>query len=150
MRGESSGMQCLCACAVDAARLGLSGLRKVARFHGSKPWHGSFKFDGLYRFEIKYTPTKSHLGTTGACGSAGPAHTTAAAVLLKKMFRLVVAGVVGRATAHVGRATAHDFKSATVSDQMGGCLLGRSENRLSRSSQGGCMAHRRRCRRPDG
>ena len=43
--------------------------------------------------EIKYTPTKSHVQTTGARGSAGPAHTTAATFLLK-IFRFVVAGAV--------------------------------------------------------
>ena len=69
MREQSSVMQCRCAGAVDAVYLGLSGFRKVARLHGSKPCHESF--DGLHLFEIKYTPTKSHGGTTGVCGSAG-------------------------------------------------------------------------------
>ena len=91
MREQSSVMQCRCACAVDAVRLGLSSFRKVARLHGSKPYHGSF--DGLDLFEIKYTPTKSQVGTTGARGSAGPAHTTSTTFLLK-IFRFVVAGAV--------------------------------------------------------
>ena len=93
MQEQSSVMQCRCACAVDAVRLGLSGFRKVARLHGSKPCHESF--DGLHLFEIKHTValTKSHVGTTGARGSAGPAHTTAATFLLK-IFRFVVAGAV--------------------------------------------------------
>ena len=73
------------------ARLGFSGFRKVARRHGSKPWHESF--DGLYLLEFTYTPTKSHGQTTGARGLAGPAHTTAATFLLK-IFRFVVAGGV--------------------------------------------------------
>ena len=80
MREQSSVIQCHCACAVDAVRLGLSGFRKVARLYGSKPWHESF--DGLHLVKIKYTPTKSHVGTTGARGSVGPAHTTAATFLL--------------------------------------------------------------------
>ena len=91
MREQSSVMQCRCACAVDAVRLGLSGFRKLARLHGSKPCHESF--DGLHLFEITCTPTKSHVGTTGARGSAGLAHTTAATFLLK-IFRFVVAGAV--------------------------------------------------------
>ena len=91
MQGQSSVMQCRCTCAVDAVRLGLSGFRKVACLHSSKPCHESF--DGLHLFEIKYTPTKSHVGTTGARGSVGPAHTTAATFLLK-IFQLVVAGAV--------------------------------------------------------
>mgnify|MGYP001485337820 CR=1 FL=1 len=33
MQEQSSVMQCRCACAVDAVRLGLSGFRKVARLH---------------------------------------------------------------------------------------------------------------------
>ena len=69
MREEFSVMQCHCACAVDAVRLGLSGFRKVARLHGSKPWHESF--DGVHLIEIKCTPTKSHVETTGARGLAG-------------------------------------------------------------------------------
>ena len=91
MREQSSILQSRCVCAVDAVRLGLSGFRKLAHLHGPKPCHGSF--DGLHLFEIKYTPTKSHVGTTGARGSAGPAHTTAATFLLK-IFRFVVAGAV--------------------------------------------------------
>ena len=91
MQEQSSVMQCRCACAVDAVRLGLSGFRKLAHLPGPKPCPGSF--DGLHLFEIKYTPTKSHVGTTGARGSAGPAHTTAATFLLK-IFRFVVAGAV--------------------------------------------------------
>ena len=73
MREQSSILQSRCVCAVDAVRLGLSGFRKLAHLHGPKPCHGSF--DGLHLFEIKYTPTKGHVGTTGARGSAGPAHT---------------------------------------------------------------------------
>ena len=91
MREQSSIMQSRCACAVDAVRLSLSGFRKVARLHSSKPWHESF--DGLHLLEIKYTPTQSHVQTTGTCGSAGPAHTTAATFLLR-IFRFVVAGAV--------------------------------------------------------
>ena len=73
--------------------LGSSGFRKLVRPHGPKPWHGGF--GGLYLADIKYTPTKSHVETTGARGSAGPvpAHTTAATFLLK-IFRFVVAGAV--------------------------------------------------------
>ena len=81
MREQSSVMQSRCACAVDAVLLGLSGFRKVAHLHGAKPWHASF--DGLDLLKIKYTPTKSHVQMTGARGSAGPAHTTAAFFLLK-------------------------------------------------------------------
>ena len=61
MQEQPSVMQCRCACAVDAVRLGLSGFRKVARLHGPKPCHESF--DGLYLFEIKYTP--AHEGPRG-------------------------------------------------------------------------------------
>ena len=71
MQEQSSVMQCGCVCAVDAVRLGLSGFRKLARLHGPKPCHGSF--DGLHLFKIKYTPTKSHMRTTGARGSASGA-----------------------------------------------------------------------------
>ena len=39
MREQSSVMQCHCACAVDAVRLGLSGFRKVAR--PPKCWRGA-------------------------------------------------------------------------------------------------------------
>ena len=69
MREQSSILQSRCVCAVDAVRLGLSGFRKLARLHGPKPYHGSF--DSLHLFEITYTPTKSHVQTTGARGSAG-------------------------------------------------------------------------------
>ena len=105
MREQSSILQSRCVCAVDAVRLGLSGFRKLAHLHGPKPCHGSF--DGLHLFEIKYTPTKSHVGTTGARGSAGPAHTTAATFLLK-IFRFVVAGGVvmrGHSCTHEHRKT---------------------------------------------
>ena len=91
MQEQSLVMQCHCVCAVGAVCLSLSGFRKVVHLHSSKPWHESF--DGLHLFEIKYTPTKSHVGTTGARGSAGPAHTTAATFWLK-IFRFVVAGAV--------------------------------------------------------
>ena len=50
-------------------RLGFFRFRKLARLHGPKPWHESFA--GLYLIEIKCTPTKSHVETTGARGSAG-------------------------------------------------------------------------------
>ena len=42
MREQPSVMQCRCACAMGAVRLGLSGFRKAARLHGSKPCHESF------------------------------------------------------------------------------------------------------------
>ena len=91
MREQSPILQSRCVCAVGAVRLGLSGFRKLAHLHGPKPCHGSF--DGLHLFEIKCTPTKSHVQTTGAHGLVGPAHTTAATFLLK-IFRFVVAGAV--------------------------------------------------------
>ena len=55
--------------------------------------HGMGVLPALCLLEIKYTPTKSHVQTTGARGSAGPAHTTAA-TFLPKIFRFVVAGAV--------------------------------------------------------
>ena len=58
-------------------RLGFFCFRKLACLHSPKPWHESS--DSLYLLEIKYTPTKSHMQMTGAHGSVGPAHTTAAA-----------------------------------------------------------------------
>ena len=82
-------MHSRCACAVVAGASASPALEKLVRPHGPKPQHGGF--DGLYLVEIKYTPTKSHVETTGARGSAGPAHTTA---IFAKIFRFVVAGAV--------------------------------------------------------
>ena len=62
MQEQSSVMQCRCACAVDAVRLGLSGFRKVARLHGSKPCHESF--DGRAPAGKLHHPIKM-------CGSRG-------------------------------------------------------------------------------
>ena len=62
MQEQPSVMQCRCACAVDAVRLGLSGFRKVARLHGSKPCHESF--DGSTPKSKLHHPIK-------ICGSRG-------------------------------------------------------------------------------
>ena len=62
MQEQSSVMQCRCACAVDAVRLGLSGFRKVAHLHGSKPCHESF--DGRTPESKLHHPIKM-------CGSRG-------------------------------------------------------------------------------
>ena len=105
MREQSSVMGCHCACAVDAVRLGWSGFRKVARLHSSKPWHESS--DILNLFEIKYTPTKSHMGRTGARGLAG--HTTAETFLLKNI-PVVVAGVVAMS----GHSCIHEHRKLII------------------------------------
>ena len=85
-------MQSCCTSAVDAAELGSSGFRKVARLrtlvHDPKAWHRGF--NSLHFVKIKYTPKLKRLALVAWQASALHSRN----IFLLKICQFVVAGAV--------------------------------------------------------